>query len=195
VKNGILLVNYSTDYIFSGKCKKGYKETDTPDPINNYGRSKLLGEQEIIKLSGKGLKWYLVRPSKLFGPKGNSDLVKPSFFDIMLKLGKEKDELKVVDEETSCFTFTIDLAKATKELVESDKGYGIYHITNSSPATWYGAVKELFDMAGITNVKVIPVKGDEFPRPARRPKYSILLSTKLQPLRDYREALKEYLNK
>ncbi len=193
LKAKCLFVHFSTDYVFSGNYRKGYKESDQPDPINNYGISKLKGEQEVVKLSGKGLKWYLVRTSKLFGPKGVGSAAKPSFFDIMLDLSREKDELKLVDEEVSCFTYTVDLADAVSRLISSEKGNGIYHLTNSNACTWYEAARELFKIAGNDNIKLVPIKGDDLPRPAKRPKFSKLLNTKLEPLRDYREALREYL--
>lgn len=200
-----ILVHYSSDYVFGGHANKtnseqikrikkqgGFKEDDNPDPVNKYGESKFMGERELISRSGKGLKWYLIRTSKLFGPKGESEVAKPSFFDIMLKLAKEKEVLDVVDEEMSCFTYTPDLAKATRKLIESDMGYGIYHIVNEGPCAWYQAAKELFEIAGI-NITVNPVSGDKFPRPAKRPSYSVLLNTKFEQLRSWQEALREYL--
>ena len=193
-----VLVHYSTDYVFFGDNKEGlpaqagYKEDDEPKPVNKYGETKLIGEQELITRSGSGLKWYLIRTSKLFGPKGESGLTKQSFFDTILQLSKKRDYIDVVDEEVSCFTYTPDLAKATKELVESGRGYGVYHIVNSKSCTWYEAALELSNVAGV-DIKVNPVTSDKFPRPAKRPKYSVLLNTKLEPLRDWREALEEYL--
>lgn len=194
LENGAIFINYSSDYVFSGDKKEGYLEDDETNPINNYGRSKQMGEKEILRLSGSGLKWYIIRPQKLFGPQGPSDLAKPSFFDTMLKLAKERNELDAVNEEESNFTYTPDLAKATRDLIEMNKGYGIYHISNPFPATWYKAARELFKIAGV-DIKVNPVSSEKFPRPAKRPKYSTLLNTKMPPLRDWREALREYLGK
>ncbi|MBI4653305.1 dTDP-4-dehydrorhamnose reductase [Candidatus Kuenenbacteria bacterium] len=187
-----ILIHYSTDYVFNGEKKYGYVETDKPEPISRYGKTKFFGEKKILEFGGKRLKWYLIRTSKLFGPKGESEIAKPSFFDIMLKLSNEKKELEVVDEEMSCFTYTSDLANATKKLVDENRDYGIYHIINDGACTWYEATVELFKIAKV-NIKVIPINGEKFVRPAKRPKYSILLNTKLPLLRDYREALKEYL--
>jgi dTDP-4-dehydrorhamnose reductase len=152
-----------------------------------------LGEKELAKRGEKGLKYYLIRTSKLFGPQGESDLAKPSFFDTMIKLGREKEELKVVDSEKSCFTYTPDLAKATGEIIDSNLGFGIYHLINNGPATWYEAAQELFSLLR-SSPRIIPVSSDEFPRPARRPEYSILLNNKFRSLRDWRQALKEYLD-
>jgi dTDP-4-dehydrorhamnose reductase len=121
-----------------------------------------------------------------------SEAAKPSFFDTMLKLNETRDAFDLVNEESSCFTYTPDLAEATRKLIEENRGFGIYHIVNPGPATWYKAGKELFKLAGI-KVKLTPVPASKFPRPARRPKYSVLLNTKLEPLRPWQAALEEYL--
>jgi dTDP-4-dehydrorhamnose reductase len=190
---GAVFVHYSSDYVFDGKNRHGYTESDETKPINKYGETKQMGEKEIIKLSGQGLKWYLIRTQKLFGPQGESEAAKPSFFDIMLNLAKEKNEIEVVNEEKGRFTYTPDLAKATKNLAESGSPWGIYHITNTYSANWYRAAKELFKIVDNKNIKLTPVAGKNFPRPAKRPKYSELISTKMPELRDWREALREYL--
>ena len=208
IEVGAILVHYSTDYVFGGisndannerikqiKKQGGFKEDDKPCPVNKYGESKLMGEQEIIKKSSQGLKWYLIRTSKLFGPKGESELAKPSFFDTMLKIANITDKkIDVVDEEVSCFTYTTDLVKATKKLIDENYGYGIYHIMNSGPCTWHKAAVELFRIGGI-DIKVNPVSADKFSRPAKRPEYSVLLNTKFEQLRSWQEALSEYLEK
>ncbi|MDD4333181.1 MAG: dTDP-4-dehydrorhamnose reductase [Patescibacteria group bacterium] len=188
-----LFIHYSTDYIFGGIKKEGYNEDDEPGPISRYAQTKLSGEKEIIRRSGKGLKWYLIRTSKLFGPKGKSEAAKPSFFNLMIDLSKTRDSLDVVNEELSCFTYTPDLARATQKIIEERKGYGIYHIVNSGPITWYKAAVELFKILGNNKIKLNSVASDKFPRPAKRPKYSVLINNKLEPLRDWREALREYL--
>lgn len=193
INNNCILVHYSTDYIFGGDKKDGYREDDKPNPINNYGRSKLMGEQELLKRPG--LKFYLIRVSKLFGPQGESEIAKESFFDLMKKLAKEKEELDVVDEEVSLFTYTPDLAEATKKLIEAKKDFGIYHLPNrGAPVTWYKAAQKLFKILG-KNIKINPVKANKFPRPAKRPAYSVLLNTKFKELRSWTESLAEYLKK
>ncbi|MDD5071537.1 MAG: dTDP-4-dehydrorhamnose reductase [Patescibacteria group bacterium] len=194
LETGAVLVHYSSDYVFAGDKKEGYREDDEPNPINRYGETKLGGEEEIISKSGKGLKYYLIRTSKLFGPKAQSEGVKPSFFDLMLDLAKKKKELDVVDEEVSCFTYTPDLARATKKLAESEKGYGVYHLTNIGRATWYEAAVELFKILG-KEIKLNPVRGDKFPRAAKRPACSALINTKFDMQRTWEEALREYLKK
>ncbi len=192
LKIDALLVHYSSDYVFDGTNQNGYKEIDVPRPISNYGKSKLLGEEKIIEQAAKGLKFYIIRTSKLFGPKGESDITKPSFFDIMLSLSKNRDVIDVVDSEESCFTYTPDLARATKQLIEDKKISGIYHIINEGKCTWFESVLELFKIKNI-KTKVNPVSSDKFPRPAKRPEYSVLRNTKIIKLRTYQEALREYL--
>ncbi len=193
LKLNILLVHYSSDYVFDGTNQNGYTEPDNPNPVSNYGKTKMLGEQGIINFASKGLKFYIIRTSKLFGPKGESIVAKPSFFDIMLELSQNKSEINVIDEEKSCFTYTPDLAKATKELIDNKKNSGIYHIVNEGECTWFEAVQELFKIKNI-KTKINPVPSSAFPRPAKRPKFSVLKNTKLHKLRNYREALKEYLD-
>lgn len=213
-KSGAVFVNYSSDYVFNGipeipepsgcthscsscalhqdfKPQIGFDENAKTDPISNYGKSKVLGEKEVMK---NGEKYYIIRPSKIFGKPAKSSLGKKSFFDVMLEAGKKNKEVKAVDEETSCFTYAPDLAQKTKEIIEAEKPFGVYHITNSDPCTWYEAVIELYRQAKL-RTKIIPVMGSEFPRPAKRPYYSVLINTKLNPMRSYRDALKEYLRK
>ncbi|HUD08653.1 MAG TPA: dTDP-4-dehydrorhamnose reductase [Candidatus Saccharimonadales bacterium] len=184
----IPVIHYVSDYVFDGE-KGEYAETDKPNPISNYGRSKLLGEEEIQKNTDK---FYLIRTSKLFGKPGKSEMAKKSFFDTMIGLAKDNSVLKIVDEEKSCFTYTPDLATETKKMIEEKVPFGIYHVVNEGACTWYEAALELFRLAKM-DVEVIPVSSSEFPRPAKRPHSSVLLNTKLKPLRNYKEALKEYL--
>lgn len=185
-----ILVTYSSDYVFRGDKEEGYREEDKPDPLSKYGLSKFEGEKNIQSVGGK---YYIIRTSKLFGQAGTGQNVKKSFVDTMLELSQKLPELKVVDEEMSCFTYTPDLAQATKSLVEGSYSLGIYHITNAEPCTWYECAKTLFEMASV-KINLIPVPASEFPRPAKRPQYSVLINTKLPPLRPYQDALKEYLS-
>lgn len=208
IKNNSVLVHYSSDYVFGGdvchedgcnddcllkfKENGGFREDDEPCPVNKYGLSKLWGEEELLKLKDKKLKYYIIRTSKLFGPKGRSGDSKDSFFDLMLKLSKDRNEISVVNEELSCFTYTPDLACQTIDILSGKKDYGIYHIRNSGPAIWYDAARELFKMKNVS-IKINPVSAESFPRPAKRPKYSVLANSKLPNLRSWQEALGEYL--
>jgi len=188
-ENNVLFITYSSDYVFHGDKKEGYREDDTPDPISQYGQSKAEGEKNVQAVGGN---YYLIRTSKLFGQEGTGQNVKKSFADTMIELSEKLPELKVVDEEWSCFTYTPDLAEATLILIEENKPFGIYHITNSEPCTWYGFAKTLFEILD-KKVKLTPVPASTFPRPAKRPDFSALLNTKLPPLRSCEEALKEFL--
>jgi len=190
-KIGAVMVHYSTDYVFDGENKDGYKEDDKPNPISRYAESKLLGERRLQEGANE---FYLIRLSRLFGRPGSSALSKESFVDAMLRMARGKDELKIVDEEASCFTYAPDLARATKNIIETKVPFGIYHQFNEGAYTWYEAAVKIFKEAGL-KTKVIPVPAERFPRPAKRPKYSILLNTKLPPLRFFEEALREYLEK
>jgi dTDP-4-dehydrorhamnose reductase len=189
-KEKAVFVHYVSDYVFDGK-KGAYEEGDETNPISKYGLSKELGEKKVKEIGGA---YYLIRTSKLFGRPAKAKTSKKSFFDVMLDLAKEKKELKVVDDERSCFTYVDDLAKATKKLIDENFEYGIYHIANEGPATWYEGVLKLFEIAGVKNVKVIPVSSEEFPRPAKRPKSSILINTKFPKLRRYEKAIEEWIN-
>ncbi|MFA7601241.1 MAG: sugar nucleotide-binding protein, partial [Patescibacteria group bacterium] len=180
------------DCLLKFKENGGFREDDEPCPVNKYGLSKLWGEEELLKLKDKKLKYYIIRTSKLFGPKGRSSDSKDSFFDLMLKLSKDRNEISVVNEELSCFTYTPDLACQTIDILSGKKDYGIYHIRNSGPAIWYDAARELFKMKNVS-IKINPVSAESFPRPAKRPKYSVLANSKLPNLRSWQEALGEYL--
>lgn len=198
---GALFAHYSTDYVFRGDCEGGYAEDTAPDPQSVYARSKREGEKKILErycegprhnVGGLKQSFYLIRTSRLFGPAGAGDSAKKSFVDIMLKLGREKESLDLVDEEVSSPTYVVDLARATRELFESGAPAGIYHRTNLGACTWYEWAREIFKLADLP-VKLNQVRADKFPRPAKRPKFSKLLNTKLSPLRSWQESLAEYL--
>ncbi len=191
LEHDITLVHYSTDYVFAGDTVTAYAEDDEPAPRSVYGETKLKGERELIRLSGKGLRWYLIRTARLFGPKSPSAVAKPSFFELMLSLAKSQSEISAVDDERGCFTYTYDLARATLALLDNNAGYGIYHITNAGSASWYEAARYMFDRLGIA-ATLKPVAGDLFARPASRPKNSTLVSGKLAPLRSWQAAVDEY---
>lgn len=184
-----IFATYSSDYVFRGDKKEGYREDDEPDPVSKYGLSKYEGEKKIQMVGGK---YYIIRTSKLFGRIGTGENVKKSFVETMIELAEKLPELKVVDEEVSCFTYTPDLAQATKSLLEENYESGIYHIVNGDPCAWYECAKSIFEILG-KDIKLTPVPASAFPRPAKRPRYSVLLNTKLPPLRSYKESLREFL--
>ncbi len=186
-KIGASLVYISTDYVFDGEKKDGYYEFDNPNPINFYGITKYLGEVYVRDLIER---FYIVRTSWLFGKHGKN------FVKTMLKLAGEKEKISVVDDQVGSPTYTLDLAEAINLLIEKP-AYGIYHITNSGHCSWYEFAKEIFKQSKI-RIDLEPVKSHEFPRPAHRPKYSILKNHNWQMegfsiLRTYKEALRDYL--
>lgn len=196
-QTGALFVHYSTDYVFRGDCEDGYAENAAPDPQSVYAKSKYEGEKHLLSLRAarSNLKFYLIRTSRLFGPAGRGEGAKRSFVETMLDLVKNngKVELNLIDTEESSPTYVADLARATRELIESGALAGIYHRTNAGACTWYKWARKIFELAGLS-VKLNPVPVSHFPRPAPRPKFSRLLTTKLPPLRPWEESLKEFLS-
>lgn len=190
--NNITFVHYSSDYVFKGDNRDGYKEEDKLDPINKYGETKAVGENQLLNIGGK---FYIIRLSKLFGKPSASAGAKKSFVDQMIWLATDggKNHLDLVDEEVGCITYAPDLAKLTYDILVNQKPFGIYHGANSGVCSWYEWAKEIFKLKNI-NIDISPVSGDKFPRPAKRPLYSQLLNTKLPKQRNWEETLKEYLN-
>ena len=183
-----IFVHYVSDYVFDG-VKGRYKEDDKTSPISNYGISKELGEKNVKKIDGS---YYLIRTSKLFGKPAQSEDAKRSFFETMTNLAESNKELKVVEDEKSCFTYTPDLAQSTKQLIEGEYKYGIYHLVNEGAVTWYEGLMELFEIMNVKDVKLVPVRPGEFPRPAKRPRASVLVNTKFPKLRNYKEAIQDW---
>ncbi|MBI4592258.1 dTDP-4-dehydrorhamnose reductase [Candidatus Uhrbacteria bacterium] len=191
VQRGIPFIHYSTDYVFAGSKPEGYTEDDIPDPLSAYGKTKAMGERAVQEAGGQ---WYILRLSKIFGTPGLTDQSKPSFVHLMMKLSRELPELKIVNEEVGCPSYTKDIAQATAELVARADAPGMYHVVNEGAGvTWYEFAKEIFEIAKVTTPS-IPVRASAFPpRPAARPAFAALLNTKLPNLRHRRDALREFL--
>lgn len=183
---GCPIMYISTDYVFDGTKSGQYDEWDRTSPVNQYGLSKLMGEQFVSSLTNK---YYIVRTSWLCGKSGRN------FVGTISRLLDERDSLDVVDDQRGCPTFAYDLALKLRELMA--KGYGTYHITNSGNCTWYEFAKKIAEFK-VSKTKINPVTTDKFPRPAKRPANSVLGNTMLRlegikPARSWEEALKEYL--
>ena len=157
------MVYISTDYVFDGEGEKPFEVTDKPNPINYYGQTKYEGE---LAVQSTLQKYFIVRISWVFGINGNN------FVKTMLRLGKERDEISVVADQIGSPTYTYDLAKLLVEMIKTDK-YGIYHATNEGYCSWYEFTCEIFKQAGI-NTKVIPIRTEDYPTKAKRPKNSRL---------------------
>ncbi|MCY7485305.1 dTDP-4-dehydrorhamnose reductase [Paenibacillus alvei] len=179
----------STDYVFDGTSSKPYHEYDNTNPLTVYGKSKRAGEQLVQSLSSQ---WFIVRTSWVFGGSGNN------FVETMLKLGEERDYLKVVNDQWGSPTYTCDLALFLEELTRTEK-YGIYHASNTGICTWYEFASAIFEQANFS-VTIEPCTTEQFPRPAPRPRYSALEPMALRvngfsPFRHWRDALQDYINK
>ncbi|MDP7116341.1 MAG: dTDP-4-dehydrorhamnose reductase [Candidatus Woesearchaeota archaeon] len=182
-KINAIVVHYSTDYVFEGKDKEGYKEEDYKNPLNVYGNSKSQGEDFLINETKQ---FYLIRTAWLFGKNGKN------FVYTMMELGKTKPELSVVNDQIGSPTYTVDLARVTKQLLDEKKPFGVYHATNSGSCSWHEFACEIMKQANLSP-KVSPCTTDEFPRPAKRPSFSILKNTKLPKLRQWKQALKAFM--
>jgi len=183
---GCPVVYISTDYVFDGAKEETYNEWDKTNPINVYGLSKLLGERFVASLTNR---FYIVRTSWLYGKSGKN------FVDTIIRLLSEKNEIDVVNDQVGSPTYTYDLAGKLRELI--GRGYGTYHITNTSHCSWYEFAVEIAKLKGI-NKKINPTTTENFKRPAKRPAFSVLGNTMLrlegiEPARHWKEALEDYL--
>lgn len=181
------LIHFSTGMVFGGTNPTGYNESDTPNPINKYGESKLAGEKIIQNTAQK---YYIVRTEWLYG-KPVSETAKKSFVEIMLDLG-QTGKVKAVNDETGKPTWAKDLAQAVIDLIDSKRENGLYHLTNEGVASREDWTKEIYVQKGMS-VEIESVPGSTFPRPAKRPEFELLNNTKLPKLRSWQEALAEYL--
>jgi dTDP-4-dehydrorhamnose reductase len=180
-ERGYDLMHVSTNYVFDGESRQPYEPFDTPSPISVYGRTKLAGEEYVRQLTNR---WYVVRSAGVYGRGHN-------FVRTMLRLGAEREMLKVKDDEFISPTYAPDLAEGIAGVIE-DGHYGLYHLTNSGSCSWYEFAKEIFDHAAV-EVEVIPVPGSEYPLPAARPANGVLSTMGSPQLRHWREALEDYL--
>lgn len=162
------MIYISTDYVFDGTKGGFYEVDDKPNPVNVYGRTKLLGEQAVQKILNK---YFIVRISWVFGEHGNN------FVKTMLLLGKERKELNIVADQYGSPTYTADLVPLLIEMIKTDK-YGIYHATNEGVCSWADFAEEIFKLAGM-NVKVNHIAASEYPTKAKRPLNSRLSKEKL----------------
>ena len=186
---GVTIIHYSTDYVFDGTNREGYDEDASPNPINAYGRSKALGERLLREATDE---FYLIRTSRLYGPRPESPAAKISFVLRIAELARLKREVSSVDEESGAFTYVKDLAEATRRLVRDSAPYGIYHLTPSGQATWYQCAKEIVSSLGLATV-VRPVPRSAYPVRRVIPPYTLLRSTKVPHLRDWKIALRDFL--
>lgn len=186
---GKRLIHFSTDYVFDGAATTPYDEETAPAPINAYGRGKVIGEQAVLAAGG-----YVVRTAWLYGAHG------PNFVRTMLRLAAERHTLDVVDDQQGPPTWSFALARQAVALAGAAAAGratpGAYHGTAAGSTTWFGLARAVFAEAGLDPARVHPTTSDRFPRPARRPAYSVLghdrwSGTGVAPLPDWRGMLTE----
>jgi dTDP-4-dehydrorhamnose reductase len=188
-KVGARLVQISTDYVFSGKGTTPWSEAAEHNPQSVYGSTKSEGEKLVLE--SYSAESYVVRTAWLYSAD------RKNFAKTMTKLALNgSGEVRVVNDQVGQPTFSGDLAKQIISLVLSDSAVGIYHGTNSGQATWFEFAQEIFELAGQDVSRVVPVSSSEYPRPAKRPSYSVLghdawAKTTVEPMRDWRIALAE----
>lgn len=194
LENGAILVHISTDYVFGldhGR-RVPYTEDDLPGPVNIYGISKLASEYCIRNLLEK---YFIIRPAALFGVAGAKGKG-GNFVETMIRIGREKSEVRVKNDEFTSPTSTKELAGNIAALIDTDH-YGLYHITGEGECSWYEFAKAIFDLAKM-KVNCQPITSDQFPTIARRPRYSVLENKNLKKIGlnkmgPWQDALKGYL--
>ena len=193
-KSGALLIHFSTDYVFNGEKASPYVETDSPNPLNVYGRSKLEGERAV---AASGCRHFILRTSWVYAPGGRN------FVRAILAAAKTKPELKVVNDQHGAPTSSGAIAAAVARILTDagalQKPGGVYHLSAAGETTWYGFALELLSMKGLTT-PVMGISTAEYGAPARRPKNSLLDNTKMLrtfglALADWREGLREVSSK
>jgi len=166
---GALLLHYSTDYVFDGEKAEPYVEADPTHPISAYGESKLAGEQAILK---SGCRHLILRTSWVYGPRGKN------FYLTMLRLARERPELRVVDDQMGAPTSSLAIARATATLIE-EGAQGLYHMTATGDTSWCGFARAILARSGIAT-PIVPLRTEDYPTPAKRPRNSRLDCSRLR---------------
>jgi dTDP-4-dehydrorhamnose reductase len=186
---GMTLVHFSSEHVFSGRGSGGNNETEKTEPLSVFGRAKEQAEQFALEDNGKT---YLIRTSRLFGAPGTSENAKQCFVDEVIRKAQSEGKVSAVHDEVASPTYASDVARSVRELIENKKPYGIYHIVNAGTATWYQLAAKAVELSGL-KAEVNAIARRDEPLAAARPRYGMLLNTKLPPLRKWEEALSEYL--
>ena len=182
-KRGASLLHVSTNYVFDGGQERPYEPFDAARPISAYGRTKLAGEEYVMRLTNR---WTVVRTAGVYGRGHN-------FVRTMLRVAGERDVLKVKDDEFVSPTHARDLAEGIAGIIE-EEGYGLYHLTNAGSCSWYEFTREILRLSGV-ETEIVPIPGSEYPLPAARPANGVLSSLGGPTLRPWQEALADYLER
>ncbi len=193
---GTPIVHYSTDFVFSGTAHHPYKESDSPQPLNVYGETKLAGELALLDSGAQAL---VFRTSWVYGARG------ANFLLAMLKLFREREELRIVDDQVGSPTWSRMLAEMTAlvlyRVLRGDLDLkamgGLYHLTGAGQVSWYGFASAILERSGL-KCRLIPIPSTDYPAPAKRPSYSVLDNTRFQQtfglyMPDWRESLDQCL--
>lgn len=188
--NDCKLISISTDYVFDGNSSVALKENAPVDPINIYGKTKLMGEKVIQKVCPNAI---IIRTSWVYSSYGNN------FVKTMIRLMNEREEISVINDQIGSPTYARDLAKAILKIFKSDTWVGgIYHYSNDGEISWYDFAEEIKLIKGY-NTKINPIPTSSYPTPAKRPKFSLLDTTKIQDTYNvdvpyWKDSLKEMIN-
>jgi dTDP-4-dehydrorhamnose reductase len=185
---GCKFIYLSTDYVFDGKSGRPYRENDAPNPVSAYGRSKLMGEQAVVRTCKKR---FIVRSSWLYGKHGRN------FVDTIRQKCSQQPQIQVVSDQVGSPTYARDLCRPLWELARSE-AYGIYHLTNSGQCSWFQLAEEIVRLTG-AQCEIVPVDTTAAGRPAPRPAFSVLENRNFKRkfgkvLRPWPDALKSYLS-
>ncbi len=188
--SGARLVQISSDYVFGGETRRPYSESDDARPRTVYGRTKLAGEQAVLRLLPHT--GYVVRTAWLYGAHG------PNFVRTMIRLERERPTVDVVDDQHGQPTWTVDLAGGIIALERSGATAGMYHLSSSGSVTWFGLAREIFGLLGADPARVRPATTRDYPRAAPRPAYSVLrhdawIAAGMEPLPDWQVSLRRAL--
>lgn len=193
---GVPIIHYSTDFVFSGDADRPYREEDPPGPLNVYGETKLGGEHALMNAGANAI---ILRTSWVYGVHGHNFLLS------MLRLFREKEELRVVDDQIGAPTWSRMLAEVTAQVLgrvlhdglDVEKVKGIYHVTGAGQTSWYGFARAILEASGI-QCNLVPIPSSEYRSPARRPAWSVLDNSKQREtfglaLPDWKLSLKQCL--
>ncbi len=170
VKHGATLIHISTDFVFKGDIARPLTEADKTEPISVYGQTKLDGEKAAAAID----RHFIIRTGWLYSEHGNN------FVKTMLRLGAERDELRIIADQVGTPTYAIDLAAFILEIINRDNiAYGTYHYSNEGVTSWFDFARAVFDISE-TQVKAIPIRTDQYPTAATRPAYSVMDKSKVK---------------